>query len=254
MPAPLTCILSYGLMCSPAEVLEVPPPAALEPIAAEDDGGDDGATPTTETPTTAPPKGAASIVLTKVQGYYDKTDDMKATFTQTYIHGVYGTKDVNKGTLKVKKPGKMVWDYSDEKIPDIWVNDKTVNVVERDTKQVVRRTVDKADFAGAEKFLFGGSKLIDDFKVRLANDTLTKRYGKTGHTVIELAPKKKNPHYDRLLLVVDDGSGRVSGFIVRNSADKSTNHFELTDETRNSGQPAGDFVFKKPKGFIIIDG
>ena len=251
MPAALTCVLSYGLMCSPAEVLEVPPPDPLEPVAAVADPEDpDG---TTGAPAAAP-KGAATLVLTKVQAYYDGTDDMEAKFKQTFVHAVYGTKDVNEGTLKVKKPGKMIWDYDKANIPDIWVDGKTVNVVERDTKQVVKRTVDTADFAGAEKFLFGGRKLIDDFKVRMANETLAKRYGKTGHTVIELAPKKKSPHYDRLLLVVDDATGRVSDFIVRNSADKSTNHFELTSVSRNAGQPATDFVFKKPKGFIVIEG
>ena len=248
MPAALTCVLSYGLMCSPAEVLDVPPAQPLEPVAVgEPDNKGEPATP-------EPKKGAATIVLTKVQAYYDGTDDMEAKFTQTFVHAVYGTKDVNEGTLKVKKPGKMVWDYSKENIPDIWVNGKTVNVVELDTKQVVRRTVDKADFAGAEKFLFGGNKLVDDFQVRMASETLTKRYGKAAHTVIELKPKKKSPHYDRLLLVVDDASGRVASFIVRNSADKSTNHFDLVPVDRNKGLPASDFVFNKPKGFIVIEG
>lgn len=251
MPAALTCVLSYGLMCSPAEVLEVPPAEPLEPVAAADPPK---TPPAGGSPTTPPAAGAATLVLTKVQGYYDATTDMKASFTQTYVHAVYGTKDVNKGTLKVKKPGKMIWDYADGNIPDIWVNGKTVNVVERDTKQVVRRTVDKADFAGAEKFLFGGTKLIADFKVRMANETLTKRYGKAGHSVIELKPRKKSPHYDRLVLVVDDSSGAVASFVVRNSADKSTNHFELVGQSRNAGLPAADFVFKKPKGYIVIEG
>ena len=38
-------------------------------------------------------------------------------------------------------------------------------VVEHDLRQVVSRSVDTADFAGAEKFLFGGRQLVDDFRV-----------------------------------------------------------------------------------------
>lgn len=250
MPAALTCVLSYGLMCSPAEVLDVPMPTPLEPAVADPAvvAAVPGATPTT------PAKGAATMVLTRVQAYYDGTTDMRSTFTQTFVHEVYGTKDINKGTLRVKKPGKMVWDYEKRTIPDIWVDGRTVNVVETDTKQVVRRTLDKADFAGAEKFLFGGNNLVDDFKVRLALPKLVKRYGKSGHTVIELKPKKKSPHYDRLLLLVDDATGRVASFVVRNAADKSTNRFDLAVVDRNSGLPASDFSFRKPKGYILIDG
>jgi len=249
MPA-LTCVLSYGLMCSPAEVLDVPAPDPLQPVAAVGDPKDPPVPADPLAP--APAKGAATVVLTKVQAYYDATTDMQASFTQTYVHGVYGTKDVNKGKLRVKKPGRMVWDYDTATIPDIWVDGNTVNVVESDTKQVVRRTVDKADFAGAEKFLFGGSNLVEDFKVRMANDVLGKRYGKSGHTVIELKPKKKSRHYDRLLLVVDDTTGRVASFIVRNAADKSTNRFDLSVGDRNKGLPTSDFKFKMPKGYILV--
>lgn len=252
MPAALTCVLSYGLMCSPAEVLDVPPADALVPAVAVPGSG---ASVTGAAAVGKPAvKGEATLVLTKVQAYYDGTTDMKASFTQTYVHGVYGTKDVNKGTLRVKKPGKMVWDYDAATIPDIWVDGTTVNVVESDTKQVVRRTLDKADFSGAEKFLFGGSNLVEDFKVRMAKAPLAKRYGKTGHTVIELKPKQKSRHYDRLLLVVDDGTGRVASFIVRNASDKSTNQFSLAAGERNKGLPSGELTFKKPKGFILIDG
>ena len=250
MPAALTCVLSYGLMCSPAEVVDVPTPTPLEPVAAADPPDPDPADPTPSTPST-PPKGKATLILTQVQGFYDGTTDLRAAFTQTHVNAVYNTKTVSKGTLKVKKPGKMVWDYADEKNPDIWVSGKTVHVVELDTKQVVKRTLDTSDFAGAEKFLFGGRKLLDDFRVRMAKKTLAERYGMKGHSVVELAPKKKNPHYDRLLLVVDDATGRVDSFIVRNT-DKSTNRFDLAKIERNPGQADSVFDFSKPKGFIVI--
>ncbi|MEX1363451.1 MAG: outer membrane lipoprotein carrier protein LolA [Nannocystaceae bacterium] len=251
MPSPIACVLSYGLMCASGDVIaEVPPPtplvaALVDPGSAEVEPGQ----PATETPV----KGSASKVLAQVQSFYDATKDLTSQFKQTYVHPVYGTKTVSNGTLKVKKPGKMVWDYAAKNAADFYVTRTKLQVVEHDLRQVVSRSVDTADFAGAEKFLFGGSQLVDDFRVRLASDRLVETYGQAGHTVIELAPKKKNPHYRTLLLVVDDGTGRVDAFVVRNT-DKSVNHFVLSGLDRNTGIADSAFTFTKPKGYAEVDG
>ena len=242
MPGSLACILSAGLTCTPAtvEVVKPPPPTPLEPAPADP-------------PEAAPEKGAASLLLAKVQSFYDGTKDLKANFSQTYIHPVYGTKKTSSGKLRALKPGKMVWDYSKETNPDFWVDGSKVYVVERDTKQVVKKNIGTSDVAGAEKFLFGGKELTSDFRVKLANETLEKRYGMKGHTAVRLKPKKKNAHYREILLIVDDASGRVDAFVVLNQ-DKSSNHFKLTGLSRNSGLAAGDFKFKKPAGYTEIKG
>lgn len=251
MPSPIACVLSYGLMCASGDVItEVPPPTPLEPAKAAVVLPETGTTGTT--PAEAP-KGEASRILATVQSFYDGTKDLSAKFKQTYTHPVYGTKTVSKGKLSVKKPGKMIWDYEAKNAADFYVTKKKLQVVEHDLRQVVTRTVDTADFAGAEKFLFGGRQLVEDFRVRMANDRLAKAYGIKGHSVIELGPKKKNPHYKSLLLVVDDATGRVDAFVVRN-ADKSVNHFVLTGIGRNTGLADSAFTFTKPKGYAEVDG
>lgn len=235
----VTCMLSYGLACSaPAK------PADPEPLPSVDDF--DSAAPAAE-------KGAASKVLAKVQGFYDGTTDFESAFKQTYVHPVYGTKTVSDGKLRVKKPGKMVWDYTAEDTPDFWIDGTTVRAVERDTKQVVRKDIDTSDFAGAGKFLFGGRELLDDFRVKMAGEKLVKRYGQAGHTAVQMEPLKKNPHYQQLILIVDDATGRVDAFVVLNG-DGSTNHFLLTAAKRNAGLGDDAFEFVKPKGFTEIEG
>ena len=164
---------------------------------------------------------------------------------------MYATRTVTRGTMLLKKPGMMVWDYDGAGDPDFYVDGDNMWVVEHDTRQVVSQKVDKnANLAGAMKFLFGGQKLIKEFKVRLASEALVKRYGQAGHTVIELKPKEKDPHYKTLLLVVNDQSGRVDAFVVRNR-DNSVNHFELSKITLNSGLKADAFKYKVPKGYVM---
>ena len=246
MPSPIACVLSYGLMCASGDVIaEVPPPTPLVTAVALPTEPGTAGTPTT------PDASPASIVLANVQAFYDATTDFKANFKQTYVHPVYGTKTVSKGKLKVKKPGRMVWDYDAKNAPDLYVTKKTLQVVEHDLRQVATRNVDTADFAGADKFLFGGRQLVEDFRVRMASDRLVKAYGEDAHTVIELSPKKKNPHYRTLLLVVDDATGRVDSFVVRNT-DKSVNRFQLTGITRNGGLSEGEFTFKRPAGYVEV--
>lgn len=193
---------------------------------------------------------SASAVLAGVQSFYDGTVDLLGKFRQTYVHQVYGTRTVSHGALKLRKPGMMVWDYDGAADPDFYVDGQKLSVVEHDTRQVVSQKVEgNTSLAGAMKFLFGGQKLIKDFKVRLAPEKPAKSYGMPGHTVIELKPKVQDPNYKTLLLVVDDPTGRVDAFVVR-SQDNSTNHFVLTEVSTNKGLDAKEFKYKVPKGYV----
>lgn len=250
MAGTLACILSAGLTCTPAkvEIAEPPPPTPLEPAAGDDpEPESDDAEP-------AAAKGDASRKLLQVQKFYDGTTDLQAAFSQTYSNSVYGTKKVSKGVLKAVKPGKMVWDYAAADTPDIYVDGSRVWSVERDTKQVATRDIGKSDIAGVEKFLFGGKQLTEDFLVKIAEDKFQKRYAaKASQTAIRMKPKKKNPNYKELILVVDDDSGRVEAFALWNQ-DGSTNHFVLSKIVRNGGLTAKDVKFVKPAGYTMIEG
>jgi len=241
MALDLACLLSYGLLCTPArvEVVEVPPPAPLVT-----------AVTTPPAPIDAKP-GAASLVLARVQGFYDGTTDLQSRFTQTYMNPVYGSKKVSQGQLRARKPGMMVWDYAGATDADYWVDGTELAVVESATKQVIRQSLSQSSVTGANQFLFGGRALTEDFEVKLASDTLNERYGQPAHTSIRLRPKQSSADYKELILVVDDATGRVDAFVVLNQ-DKSTNHFVLTDFVRNPGLPDERFKFVKPAGYKQI--
>lgn len=235
---PLSCFLSFGLLCTPAPKADTAPAPEVP-------------TTTAPEPTEAPAK-TATEVLVRVQRYHDRLGDLTARFRQVYASPVYGTRAESTGVLYLKRPGKMVWDYDKPEDPDFYADGKTLWVVERDTRQVVKKDVANSDFAGAVEFLFGGQKLLDAFYVRFASDALSARYGMAGHVVVELKPKKPNAHYKRLLLVADPRSGRVDAFVVRNS-DDSINHFVLSDMRPDSGLPDAKFRFRPPAGYDVVE-
>ena len=217
MPAFTICAFSLGLFCSASslDLAAAPGPTAVS-VSDAKAAPVDVAAPTDKT--------SPSAVLASVQSFYDGTVDLTGNFRQTYVHQVYGT--------RFYVDGQKLW------------------VVEHDTRQVVSQKVEgNSSLSGAMKFLFGGQKLIKDFKVRMAPEKPAKAYAMPGHKVIELKPKEQNPHYKTLLLVVDEQTGRVDAFVVR-SQDNSTNHFVLTDVVTNKGLEAKDFKYKIPKGYV----
>ncbi|MCA9713508.1 MAG: outer membrane lipoprotein carrier protein LolA [Myxococcales bacterium] len=244
------CLFSLGLLCSAG--ISDTPTVAVDTVARPAEAP---VAPVAPIATSAPNKPrSASAVLAAVQSYYNGTQDLRASFEQIYTNVVYGSRKTSTGTLLLKRPGMMVWDYDGAADADFYVDRESLWVVEHDTRQVV--TSDAAangNIAGAMKFLFGGEALVKDFRVRLASSALVKRYGQDGHTVVELKPRAANPDYKTMLLVVDDRSGRVDAFVVRNQ-DNAVNHFKLASTTRNAGVADAQFSFVTPAGYVESQG
>ncbi len=193
---------------------------------------------------------SAAEILVMVQAFYDGTGDLEAKFKQLYWNPAYNEKRNTSGKLKLKKPGKMVWDYKDGQDSDIYANGDTLWMVEHDTRQVIRTSVtDNSEINAALKFLFGGEKLTREFKVRYAKADKVKRYGDAEHYVLELKPKADNKHYKGLVLVVHATTGRVDSFVVYNT-DGSSNYFQLKSIKTNTGMSDKLFDFKLPAGYV----
>lgn len=192
----------------------------------------------------------ASEVLVMVQAFYDGTKDLEAKFKQTYWNPTYGEKKNTSGKLKLKKPGKMVWDYGDAQDADYFANGDTLWMVEHDTRQVIKTSVaGNSEVNAALKFLFGGEKLTREFSVRYAKSDKLERYGDADHYVLELKPKVANKHYKGLVLMIHATTGRVDSFVVYNT-DESSNYFQLKSIKTNVGLNDKLFDFKLPSGYV----
>ena len=192
----------------------------------------------------------ASQVLLLVQAFYDSTEDLSAAFKQTYWNPSYGSKTRTKGKLRLKKPGKMMWDYHGKGEADYYADGKELVMVEHDTRQAIRTEVEgNSEVMAAMKFLFGGQKLVREFKVRYASDKRAEKYGDAEHYVLELKPKKKQKHYKGLVIVVHASTGRVDAFVVYNH-DGSSNYFQFDKVRTNRGLKNDLFQFKLPSGYV----
>jgi outer membrane lipoprotein carrier protein len=191
-----------------------------------------------------------SDILVMVQAFYDGTADLEAKFKQTYWNPTYNEARNTSGKLKLKKPGKMVWDYKDGQDSDVYANGDSLWMVEHDTRQVIKTSVaGNSEVNAALKFLFGGEKLTREFQVRYAKSDKLDRYGDADHYVLELKPKATNKHYKGLVLMVHATTGRVDSFVVYNT-DGSSNFFRLKSIKTNVGINDKLFDFKLPSGYV----
>src|SRR2546430_14665074 len=92
------------------------PPLAL-PIAAEPAAAD------------------AHALAKKVQVYYEKTKDLEAKFTQSYTYAAYHRTQKSSGIIKVKKPGKLRWDYDQPAKKTVVVNGQKLVQFEPEANQ-----------------------------------------------------------------------------------------------------------------------
>lgn len=194
----------------------------------------------------------AKQVALSVQAFYEQTRSVEAEFHQTYYNRVYDRYDRSSGQVKFQKPGKMRWDYAAPNGKIIVSNGKKLSVYEPgeskgEEGQVFERSISDSDLPQALSFLTGTGKLSDEFTFRLL-DAAQQGFA-AGH-VLELLPKKKSPHYERILFYVD-GDVKRAGLvhrvlIVDNTGNR--NRIDFKTPRFNRALDAKMFDWVPPKG------
>ena len=189
---------------------------------------------------------AAAETARAVQQKYDRVKDFSADFTHTYEGGVLKKKSTERGTVQIKKPGKMRWEYT---APDkkTFVSDgHTIYSYIPADKQVIRAPVPSDDEATtAVLFLAGKGNLTRDFTVS---------YGDTagdGTWALRLDPKQKQRDYDWLVLGVDPKTMQIRSLTAADQpGGRST--FQFSNYRENTGLADEIFKFKIPRGVDVI--
>jgi outer membrane lipoprotein carrier protein len=189
----------------------------------------------------------AQEVAAALQKKYDGLRDFSADFTQTTEGGVLRRKAVTeRGTLFVKKPGRMRWNY---KSPEekVFVSDgRQVQLYVPADKQVVISPLPDDDRAtSAVLFLMGRGNLVRDFNVSHAKGGTDNTY------VLRLDPKTRQAEYDWLQLSVDRGSLQIKELIVGDQQGGRT-AFAFTNFKENPGVADKTFVFTAPRGTEVV--
>jgi len=197
------------------------------------------------------PAQTADALARDLQRRYDKVADFSADFVHAYRGGVLKQQATERGKLLVKKPGKMRWEYT---APErkLFVSDgrKIYSYIPLD-KQVVVGTMPRDEQAPTPAlFLTGKGDITRDFNA--AFDKVPD--APAGSIALKLTPKRREPEYESLTLVVEPKTLDLQ-MLITIDAQGGRSAFTFSNFKENVGIADNQFVFQMPRNVeVVTDG
>ncbi len=184
----------------------------------------------------------------KIQQRYNGVKDIQGDFVQTYEGGVLRTRTTERGTVAIKRPGRLRFTYSKPEKKE-FVSDGTrlyTHLVA--DKQVIVSPApgpDQGDIPAM--FLAGQSDLSRDY-----TPTFTPLPGAaSGLLTLKLVPKKASEEYESLGIGVDPKTLQIQ-YLTAVDTQGGRSSFSFTNLKENRGLTDKDFVFRIPRGVDVV--
>jgi len=194
--------------------------------------------------TPAPP---AAETAQRLQAHYDTVKDFTADFSHTYSGGVLKKTTTERGTLQVKKPGRMRWEYTDPE-HKLFVSDgrKIYSYLPADKQVIVSPMPTEDQATTAVLFLVGKGNLVRDFDAAYDEGAPPDAYA------LKLTPKQRQRDYDWLVLIVDRQTLQIRSLVaVEREGARST--FQFSNYRENTGLADKIFAFRIPRGVDVVN-
>ena len=200
---------------------------------------------------------SAADVVERVQQFYSGIKQVTAQFRQSVTNDTFGSTKTSDGAVWIMKPGKMRWDYVEQKKTGVEVKKSFISngtylyVVEHDNKQVMKKSLERDLMPVAVSFLYGNGDLKAEFNPEI---DATGKYGEKGDIVLRLTPKQPSAQYKNLYLVVSPKDFHVSQSVIVDSSN-NVNHFRFFDPNFNKPMKDSYFEFdpRSVKNYRVID-
>lgn len=184
--------------------------------------------------------------LDAIQDQYEKVLTFEANFTQdSYIKMMDQTQSV-KGTVQIKKPGKMKWVYGAPDTQILISNEKTLWLYVPEEEQATKVPIESIYSSNTPAlFLAGKGKLTQAFNVEsvnLENQSIR----------VTLVPKNVDQGLARLVLLADKKNYQITGSTVYDKLGNKT-EIRFSQIRVNREIPEELFQLKTPPGVEILD-
>lgn len=195
-----------------------------------------------QAPAAAPDPGEA--LARRIDARQAGVRDLTARFVQSYRSGVLGREVTERGTLSIKKPGRMRWEYREPE-KKLFVSDgrKFFFYVPADKQVIVKEQ--EAGEQGVAAVVLGGGRILDSFQA-FAEEPLA------GRQRLRLVPKKADADVQRVYLDVD-ADARVVAIEVWD-AQGGHSRFQFEGVKENVGLGDDGFRFQPPAGVEVVTG
>lgn len=201
---------------------------------------------------TAGPAGAAPALdeaLQSLETAYRGVRDLKAGFQQAAFNRTMNYTLEAKGTLYLKKPGKLRWEYTAPTPQEIVSDGKRLWVYTPELQQVNVSEAPDVLTGPAGSFLQGLGQVREHFRARFLNPAQPTE--PDGGVVLDLTPKRPQPLLSRLIVSLDPTSWLVRKAVVYDELGNTVT-VRFGEPLVNSGLADALFAFVPPPGVAVV--
>lgn len=189
------------------------------------------------------PDAGLAPLLAAVENHYNRAQSLKLDFAEVYAASRRPAQS-EAGTLWLRKPGRMRWEYREPSGKLFLSDGKDVYLyTPQDNRAVKSKLKDSEDMRAPLAFLLGKLNFQKEFR-----SFESKQQGSDTWIVVE--PKSENLAYTKVEFLATTAGAirqvRVTG------QDQSRLEFTFTNETMNPPVPPGKFVFQPPAGAAVV--
>ncbi len=189
-------------------------------------------------------------VVARLETTYRETRDLRAEFKQAALNKTLNQTIEGQGTVWLKKPGKMRWEFKKPTPQTIVSDGKSLWIYTPELKQVTVSEAPATLGAGpAGTFLMGMGRLREEFTIRFLNPA--NPTDANGHAVLDLRPKKREPTLARLIVAVDPAESLIRTAVIHDVLENTVTIRFITIEM-NRGLPESFFTFTPPPGVAVV--
>jgi outer membrane lipoprotein carrier protein len=189
---------------------------------------------------------SAEAIARALQTRYQGIRDFSADFVQTYRGGVLKTRTSQRGTVVVKKPGKMRWTYSGPERNELVSDGRRIYWYVPEDRMVSVSDVAPEDQASTPLlFLSGKGDIARDFTPSFVESTIP------GMLALKLVPRRPEPEYEYLIVTLDPSSLQIQALTTRDRQGGESTHV-FSNMKENRGISDKTFVFTPPRGVTIV--
>ena len=184
--------------------------------------------------------------LDAIQRQYEEVSTFEADFTQrSYVKMMNQTQSV-KGTVKIKKPGKMKWVYGAPDTQILISDGKNLWLYVPEEEQATKVPVESIYSSNTPAlFLAGKGKLTRSFNVESVSQ-------ENQNILVTLVPKNEDQGLARLILHADKKNYQITGSTVYDKLGNKT-EIRFSRIRINREIPEEQFQLKTPPGVEILD-
>ena len=178
-----------------------------------------------------------------------RVTDLKAPFRQAALNKALNQTVEARGTLYLKKPGRLRWEYQTPTPQEVVSDGTRLWIYTPELKQVNVSAAPAALTGPAGSFLQGLGQVREHFDPRFLNPA--QATDADGLVVLDLVPKRPQPLMTRLIVSVDPRTWLVRQAVIHDELGNTVT-VRFGDTVVNSGLSDSLFVFVPPPGVAVV--